>query len=267
MKTKFNINIYSLYKLDFINRIVVNHLRYALFPKDNAVTSSIIDGWQYQEYLFTFLEKNNIKTYGKDIIDVGANNGSFSIDFSHLVGDEGKVHSFEPQRIIYYQLCGNVFMNGIDNVYCYNNAVGDTHEDVKIEKPNYYNDGFVNFGDVKVQNSLQDNFEYVKCTTLDSFDFKDVVFIKIDVQGYEPYVLRGAVETIKKHRPYLYVEFEEDLLIKYNSSEYLLKKQIEDMGYIIKFFCEGIPYQTDTGRCLDGVCIPIEKASLNHIIP
>ena len=94
MKTKFNINTYYVYKSYFINKTVVNHLRYALFPKDNAVTSSIIEGWQYHDYLFTFLEKNNIKTYGKDIIDVGANNGSFSIDFSHLVGDEGKVHSF-----------------------------------------------------------------------------------------------------------------------------------------------------------------------------
>lgn len=267
MKTKFNIGIYAQNKMDYINKMVVNRLKYALFPNDNAVTSSIINGWQYEPYLFTFLEKNLIETYGKDIVDVGANNGNFAVDFSHLAGDEGRVHSFEPQRIIYYQLCGNVFMNGIDNVYCYNNAVGDTHERVKIEKPNYHNDGFVNFGDVKVEDSLEDDFEYVKSTTLDSFDFKDVVFIKIDVQGYEPNVLRGAVETIKKHRPYLFVEFEEHLLVKNNSSEELLKKQIEDMGYIVKRFQEGIPYQTESGKCLDCVCIPIEKESLNHIIP
>jgi FkbM family methyltransferase len=267
MKTKFDIQIYSQLKRDFKNKLIINPLKYALFPKDNAVTSSIIHGWQYEPYLFDFLERNLIETYGKDILDVGANNGNFAIDFAHLVGDDGKVHSFEPQRLIYYQLCGNVFMNGIDNVYCYNNAVGDNHEIVKIQKPNYHNNEEVNFGDVKIMDSLEDNFDYIKSTTLDSFEFNDVVFIKIDVQGYEPNVLRGAVETIKKHRPYLFVEFEEHLLVDNNSSEDLLKKQIEDLGYIVKRFQEGIPYQTESGMCLDCVCIPIEKESLNYIIP
>ena len=73
-----------------------------------------------------------------------------------------------------------------------------------------------------------------------------------------------AKETIKKHRPYLFVEFEEHLLVENDSSEALLKKQIEDLGYIVKRFQEGIPYQTESGKCLDCVCIPIEKESLNQ---
>ena len=96
---------------------------------------------------------------------------------------------------------------------------------------------------------------------LDDYDFQDVVFIKIDVQGYESFVIDGALETIKKHRPYLFVEFEEHLLVENGSSEDLLKKQIEDLGYIVKRFQEGIPYQTESGMCLDCVCIPIEKES------
>ena len=47
MKTKFNINIYKNIKKDPTNAFITNELKYALFPKDNAVTSSIINGWQY----------------------------------------------------------------------------------------------------------------------------------------------------------------------------------------------------------------------------
>lgn len=130
MKTKFQIGLYQLDKKDFRNAFHVNKLTYALFPNDNAVTSSIINGRQYEKYMFDFLELNQIDCEGKDIVDVGANNGSFAVDFSHLVGDHGRVFSFEPQRIIYYQLCANVFLNGLDNVYCYNVAVGNGIEKI-----------------------------------------------------------------------------------------------------------------------------------------
>jgi len=117
MKTKFDIQVYQIQKKDFINAFHTNTLKYALFPKDNAVTSSIIHGWQYEWYMFDFLNRNQIDCEGKDIIDIGSNNGNFAVDFAHLVGDHGRVFCFEPQRIIYYQLCTNVFLNGLDNVY------------------------------------------------------------------------------------------------------------------------------------------------------
>lgn len=266
MKTKFNVEVYITEKVDLVNPFVKNRLKYALFPKDNAVTSSIIQGWQYEPYMFDFLKKNCIETYGKDIVDVGANNGNFAVEFSHLVGDEGKVHSFEPQRIIYYQLCGNVFMNGLDNVYCHNVAIGDKNGFVYMEKPDYMSKESVNFGDVRIKKP-NDDMVIVDLKRLDDYDFQDVVFIKIDVQGYESFVIDGALATIQKHRPYLFVEFEEHLLVENGSSEELLKKQIEDLGYIVKRFQEGIPYHTESGKCLDCVCIPIEKELLNHIIP
>jgi len=266
MKTKYDINIYQIRKKDFKSAYVVNDLRYALFPNDNAVSSSIINGWQYEPYMFEFLNKNLIETNGKDIIDIGANNGSFAIDFAHLVGDNGKVHSYEPQRLIYYQLCGNVFMNGLNNVYCHNLAIGDCVDKVYMETPNYFEKGAVNFGNVKVGKTG----DLVIQTPLDSFEneYKDVVFIKIDVQGYELNVIKGAEKVIAKHRPYLFVEFEEDLLQEAGTSEKELQEKIESLGYVVKRFQEGIPYSTTSGVCLDCVCIPKEKfEEFNHIIP
>ena len=267
MKNKFQIRLFQSIKKDFIVKHITNNLKFALFPNDNAVSSSIINGWQYEPYMFEFIEKNNIDTIGREIIDIGANNGSFAVDFAHLVGDKGIVYSFEPQRIIYYQLCGNVFMNGLDNVYCHNIAIGDSESEVQIEKPNYFQYGNVNFGNVKV-GKIEGESVLVKQSRLDYFDFKDVAFIKIDVQGYELNVIKGAEKTIQKHRPYLFVEFEDDLLQEAGTSEKELQEKIESFGYVVKRFQEGIPYQTTSGKCLDCVCIPKEKFEKNnYIIP
>jgi FkbM family methyltransferase len=266
MKTKFNIEIYTTQKIDKVNALVRNKLKYALFPNDNAVTSSIIEGWQYEPYIFDFLKINCIETYGKDIVDVGANNGNFAVEFSHLVGDNGKVHSFEPQRIIYYQLCTNVFINGLDNVYCHNVAIGDKKGIVYLEEPNYMNKEPVNFGDVRIKKAKENNV-IVDLKRLDDYHFDDVVFIKIDVQGYELLVLDGALSTIERHRPYIFIEFEDHLLKENGSSEAMLKEKIESLGYYVKRFQEGIPYQTESGMCLDCVCIPNEKEPLNYIVP
>jgi FkbM family methyltransferase len=266
VKTKYRIKIYQIAKRDFKNHYLMHNLIYALFPNDNAPSQCIIKGWQYEPYIFEFLQKNLIETDGKDIIDVGANNGGFAIDFAHLVGDNGKVHSYEPQRLIYYQLCGNVFMNGLNNVYCHNLAIGDCIDNVRIETPNYFDSGNVNFGNVKI--GKKGNL--VSQTPLDLLEenYTDVVFIKIDVQGYELKVIKGAEKIIAKYRPYLFVEFEQELLQEAGTSEKELQEKIESLGYVVKRFQEGIPYNTTSGKCLDCVCIPKEKfEEFKHIIP
>ena len=81
-------------------------------------------------------------------------------------------------------------------------------------------------------------------------------------------VIDGAKETIKKHRPYLFVEFEDHLLKKQETSEIELKEKIEALGYVVLAFQEGILYQSYSGKCLDYVAIPKEKfEEFNHIIP
>ena len=264
MKNKFRTELYQIVKPDPRNKSIRNTLRFCLFPNDNAVSSSIIGGWQYEPYLFEFLQKNQIETLGREIIDVGANNGNFAVDFAHLVGDKGVVHCFEPQRIVFQQLCGNIFLNGLDNVYTYNFAVGDMDAIISIDEPNYHALGQVNFGDVSVGSELGAK---VKQVSLDDFEFKDIAFMKFDVQGYEEKAIRGAINTIQKHRPILFVEFEEHLLQKFESSEALLQVYIESLDYAVYRFQEGIPYQTVSGKCLDCVCIPNELDPPKFIIP
>lgn len=265
MKKRFKINTYQLEKKDLLNSFYTNNFRFALFPNDSVVSYSIIEGWQYEPYMFDFLNRNQIDCREKTIVDVGANNGSFTVDFANLVGDKGSVYSFEPQRIIYYQLCCNVFLNGLDNVYCHNIAIGNMNSFTMIQKFDYFEKGEVNFGAAEI---VKDGGDKVEIRTLDSYNLKDVILIKIDVQGYESYVIDGAIKTINEYRPYMFIEFEDHLLKKQGSSENDLKNKIEKLGYVVKRFNEGMMFNTHSGKCLDCVAIPKEKYdNFNYIIP
>jgi FkbM family methyltransferase len=259
MKRTFNVEYFERNRKNHIRPLLPAKRKYVLFPNDNAITSSLIEGWVYEPYLFHFISDNMIELEGTEIVDVGANNGHFTIEFSHYVGDTGKVYAFEPQRVIFQQLCGNIFLNGLDNVFAYNAAIGKEAGMTYIEKVDYFERGNVNFGDVHTINKNSENNEVIAITKLDDIEFQNLSVVKIDVQGFESYVLEGSEVTIWKHRPYIFIEIEEDQLQKYGFTEEKLIKQIERMDYVVKRFQVGVPYQTKSGVCLDCVCIPKEK--------
>lgn len=267
MLNRFNVEIYAQSKRDFFDPYTYHKHRFILFPHDNAVSQSIIKGYQYEPYIFKFLVDNGINLSGKTVVEAGSNNGNFTVDFSILVGDTGKVFAFEPQRIVYYQLCGNVFLNGLKNVWCHNVALGHASNSSRIQMPDYSSTRGVNFGDVCVNDDIDKNYERVEVRPLDDYDFDELCVIKADVQGYELFVLQGAMQTIKKHRPYIFVEIEDEKLDMHG----LKKNDIEDFfraaDYSLYHFQDGLRYNTTTGYCLDYVAIPNEKNPSRYIIP
>jgi FkbM family methyltransferase len=242
----------------------IEERRYLLFPKDNAVTASLYNNELYEPWLYNFIYLNNIDIKSTEIIDVGANNGQISIEFGNLVGDKGKVHSFEPQRIVFYQLCGNVFFNGLDNVFCYNMALGNSEGFIDIEAPDYHSKDWVNFGDVHVGLGFEKS-EKVEIKKLDSFDFENVSVIKIDVQGFELDVIEGAEKTINKHRPVIFIEIEENQLQKYGKTSEDVIQKLEGFGYYVQRFLEDLPFFTESGKCLDFFAVPKEKFDINTL--
>lgn len=235
--------------------------RYLLFPNDNAVTSSLYSNTLYEPYLYEFLKVNNVTIQGTTVVDVGGNNGQIAVEFAHLVGDSGRVFSFEPQRIIFQQLCSNVFINGLDNVWAYNIALGDKEGYTTIETPDYFSQGPVNFGNTHVDLAGTPSSEKVAVVKLDSLGLQNVSIIKIDVQGYERKVLLGAKETIKKNRPIIYIEIEEDQLALYGDTQDDVFETLKQMDYSFSRFNDGIPYYTNSGLCLDFVALPNEMSS------
>lgn len=141
---------------------------------------------------------------GDTVIDVGANIGTHTQAFSNFVGEQGKVLSFEPQRIVFQTLNANIALNSITNVFTYQNALGDKDKVLYIPIINY--EKHMNFGGFNI-----DQFEKgepVKQIKLDSFidELENLKLIKIDVEGMESGVIKGSKKIIEKFKPILYVE-------------------------------------------------------------
>ena len=137
------------------------------------------------------------------VLDIGANLGTFCVPLAQKI-PQLKFHAFEPQRIISYQLCANIIINSLDNVYTYEFALSNEDANVELTMPDYANE--TNIGAFSIDKEVRKN-EY-ECTTVNTTDtiqlvpldllaFSNVKLIKIDVEGHELEVLQGGIETIK----------------------------------------------------------------------
>lgn len=137
-----------------------------------------------------------------DVIEVGANIGAHSVPLAKFV-HRGTLHVFEPQPVIFQNLCANLSLNGLENVLAWPLAVGDKPGRLVIPGIDYATTG--NFGGVSLAEE-GDGFN-VSVITLDKYGADlDVQLIKADVEGMEKHVLEGAAELIERCQPYLYLE-------------------------------------------------------------
>jgi FkbM family methyltransferase len=139
---------------------------------------------------------------GDVAIDVGANIGSHTVAMARLVNSRGTVIAFEPQRVVFQILCANVANNSLANVFCYQNAVGEQPGMMVV--PPLDPRTPQNFGAFVI--SGYEHGEPVGITRLDDLPIRVCRLIKIDVEGMELAVLRGAESLIRKCQPILYVE-------------------------------------------------------------
>ncbi|MEI8327960.1 MAG: FkbM family methyltransferase [Candidatus Taylorbacteria bacterium] len=142
-------------------------------------------------------------TDGSVVIDAGANIGSFSAYISNAKKNL-KIYAFEPVKRTFEILLKNT--SSYATVYCYNLGLGDKVDRKKIFSNNYSSGGSA-FEDRGITESHDqvDFFEEAGITTIDEFvrqnNLPKVDFIKIDTEGYEEKILRGASETIRRFRP------------------------------------------------------------------
>lgn len=139
---------------------------------------------------------------GDTVIDVGANIGALTLALADIVGDdEGLVCAFEPHPELFKLLVQNC---GERVIQCYAKALGDDYSTAHM--PALESLAIKNFGDLAIGDHL--NHHVIDIMSLDDSDF-DPSFIKIDVQGHEASVLRGAKETIRKARPVIQAEIDQ----------------------------------------------------------
>ncbi len=171
----------------------------AYFPHDTFIGGALERYGEYvereTELLLSFVNEGGI------VVEVGANIGCDTIPLASKVTSTGRVFAFEPQRVIYQMLCGNLAINGIWNVIAERVALGRGPGILHVPPVDYSKTG--NFGGVPLSDRGE---EPVRVAALDAYKLGRCDLIKIDVEGMELEVLQGAVETIARTRPTIYCE-------------------------------------------------------------
>lgn len=142
------------------------------------------------------------------VLDIGANIGTHTLPFCHFVGANGKVFAFEPQRIVYQTLVANMALNSITNAYCYHKAVGQKKGKIRVPIVDYTKSN--NFGGLSLRKEHTEKSELVDLITVDSLQLDACNLIKMDVEGMERDILKGAKKTIQRFKPVMYLENHND---------------------------------------------------------
>ena len=138
------------------------------------------------------------------VLDIGANIGNHTLYLARKTGCQ--VISFEPNPDLHIPLEKSIIYNNLESsITLIKKGVGSSIGKGAFLKANPQNLGAQSI--TLIENELLEDETAFEITTLDSFIFKDTIkAIKIDVEGMEIDVLKGAVKTILKHKPDLFIE-------------------------------------------------------------
>ncbi|MCL5407582.1 MAG: FkbM family methyltransferase [Patescibacteria group bacterium] len=188
-------------------------------PHDGYWQQEVLEG-QYDRFFFDFLDKYDLK--GKTIFDIGAHIGYHSMYFAELVGDKGKVFSFEPNTFNLKRMQKILKANKdlSSRIKIFNIAIGKQSGKINFGYSPEIDCGYSCGGYIEgaetpyTKNDYQTvNFKktIVRQTSLDNIT-KDLkvnhqpFLIKIDVEGAEYLILQGAKKFIIKNKPIFLIE-------------------------------------------------------------
>lgn len=166
--------------LNNTNTHILPQVNLDYYTKNGLFEQSLID-WSAQ-----FCQKDKV------FLDIGAHSGTYTISLAKYCKT---VHSFEPQRMTYYSLCGSVALSNAENVFCHNLGLGEETQTGQQTLNIVSDDG----GGSTIQPITNiKKTELITVKTLDSMNLEDIGFIKMDVEGNELSVLKGALNTLKQ---------------------------------------------------------------------
>jgi len=179
---------------------------------------------------------SEINIHEKNIIlDIGANVGFYTLKLSPLVGNSGRIISFEPDPNSFNTLKRNCELNKLKNIEIFNIAISENEGILKLFSSEKHS------GIASLFNSNdQTNCFEVPTNSLDNTlknRFTKIDLIKIDTEGAELSILKGAKNTLKITKKIL-IELHEEILKNNNQNPFEIEKILRDNGFKIKTFSE-----------------------------
>jgi FkbM family methyltransferase len=179
------------------------------------------NSWMYQnqynelaDYVLPYVKEKNI------MIQAGGNCGfvlsTFIDHFNHI-------YTFEPDPINFYCLNQNITNQNVIKLQCClgnNNIPVKTQQLIRPDKPN-------DTGGVYIAGE-----GYTPSIKIDNLNLPDCSLIQLDVEGYELEAILGGINTIKKYKPVLCIEFCEKWLNRYEASSDKILGVLKELNYI-----------------------------------
>lgn len=171
---------------------------------------------------------------GDTFIDIGANIGMIALLAASCVGKEGKVYAFEPNPEAYKKLRNNIVTNNIEQLNSYRCGLGEKETVLTLTVVTEHT-GMGTMGQIPEKDlSLISNCYQVPVHRGDDVLPKilsESTFIKIDVEGFEPYVIAGLPSTISELKPTIVMEIIPEYLERAKSSMKEVCNMMVSYGY------------------------------------
>lgn len=186
-------------------------------------------GWSHNDPMTSLF--HYVLRPGNVVLDIGANQGYFSLLGSKLVKSRGCVHAFEANPQMVARLQHNMQLSNVDNVVVHNLAVSDRIGEVEFSFASSDHTGLSSMRDLGQEASHR---RAVSAITIDSIgdNFPTIDLVKIDVEGAEHQVLCGMKEMIAKNNPVITLELTDPFLRQMDTSAESLLKFLDDLGYV-----------------------------------
>jgi len=208
-------------------------LRYRIFPGFGL--AHLYGGWESdaQRAILPHIVPGGVA------YDVGANYGLYTLLMARLVMPAGWVYAFEPMPPIHAELVRNVQLNQFDHVECIPKAVSDRTGTARFIVGHHAGAGYLATGGRgspgPTPSTPSFDVEQIKLDDLIRQGARPPTFIKVDVEGSEAAVLRGARAILTKHRPVLLIELHTP------AQDVAVGTLLKDLGYTARRVEKGKP--------------------------
>ena len=239
--------------------LIINYKTYQfiIFNKPDIISNGLRNGGGHESHLEEISKILIGDSVDGCVLDIGGNIGSYVVPIAKMFPGL-KFYSFEPQRIVYYQLCSNLIINAVDNVYAINKGLSDKQDFIKTVVPNYSIE--TNVGAFSLDMETRNNnyecatigaVEEMQIDLLDDYKFNNVKLIKIDVEGLELNVIKGGLKTLEDndYPPIIFETWTYKPWFQQRRQE--LYRYIESLGYKITIVGENNIAQHTTKPIID----------------
>ena len=208
---------------------VFGNMKFRCFPGTAHAASFFFNGTEFDNWNIMHFITEVLRESDK-FIDIGANVGLFTLLAASKIGVGGKIIAIEPISKNMEKLKENIELNNLKNVTCLQTCLSDKIEEVLFE--------IKDVGSY-MTHTVAENTEKIKSSRLDNIiqnETEEFIITKIDVEGMELLVLKGAEKSIRKNLLPIIIFEVNGLNKRFNITEEDIIKFMKEHDYILGYY-------------------------------